>query len=158
MANAGLITIRDSILARDSIILVEPFDPARSSGIANPERFAGRAVMRDGTSILTEQPPAQFAETHGFRYLGKPDHIATNPDIAFRVQKFDLTEAQKRNPEFKPERDFASRLSWGRGGPGESKLLQNDTDTVAAVVLLGQQDRNDPGRSPAARLEPRPKG
>ncbi len=152
-ANPALITVRDNILARVDVILVEPFDPAKSNGIPEPERFAGRITLRDGATILTEQPPAQFATKHGFRYLGKPDHVATNPDITFRVQKFDLARAQQRNPSFKPDRDFASRLIWGRGGPNESKLLQNDVETVAAVVLLGQQDRSElspPAARPAA--------
>jgi hypothetical protein len=110
MNNNGLITIRETTVARDNVILVEPFDPARSSGIPDPGRFAGRALFRDGTSMLTEQTPQQFATDNGFRYLGKPDHVATNPDITFRVQPFHLVEARKKNPEFKPERDFASRL------------------------------------------------
>lgn len=155
--NNGLITIRDTSVAKDNVILVEPFDPARSSGIPDPQRFAGRAVFRDGSSMLTEQTPQQFAAENGFRYLGKPDHVATNPDVTFRVQAFHLVEARKKNPEFKPERDFASRLIWGRGGPNESKLLQNDRATVEAAVLLGQQDRSDPapGKAPAAQAKPK---
>jgi len=116
MNSNGLITIRDTSVARENLILVEPFDPAKSTGIPNPERFAGRALFRDGTSMLTEQTPQQFAADHGFRFLGKPDNVATNPDITFRVQAFHLVEAKKKNPDFKPERDFASRLVWGKGG------------------------------------------
>jgi hypothetical protein len=155
--NNSIITIRDSMIARDNIVLIEPFDPAKGSGISNPERFAGRLLFRDGNSMLTEQTPAAFAAEHGFRFLGKPDHIATNPDITFKVQKFDLVQAQSKNPEFQPERSFATRLSWGKGGPGESRLLQNDPPTVAAVVLLGQQDRNDPAPIGAAKPAARPK-
>ncbi|MFY9640781.1 MAG: hypothetical protein WCD20_08325 [Rhodomicrobium sp.] len=158
MNNNGLIAIRDTTVARDDVILVEPFDPARSSGIPDPQRFAGRVVLRDGSSMLTEKKPAEFAAENGFRYLGKPDHIATNPDITFRVQAFNLVVARKKNPEFKPERDFSSRLIWGRGGPNESKLLQNDRATVEAVVLLGQQDRKDhpnPGKAPAPQAKPK---
>jgi hypothetical protein len=147
--NSALITVRDNILARADVILVEPFDPTRSSGIPEPERFAARITLRDGATILTEQTPAQFAADHGFRYLGRPDHVATNPDITFRVQKFNLALAQQRNPSFRPDRDFASRLIWGRGGPNESKLLQNDVETVSAVVLLSQPDRNELSSSPA---------
>jgi hypothetical protein len=147
--NPALITVRDNILARADVILVEPFDPAKSNGIPEPERFAGRITLRDGNTILTEQTPAQFAAAHGFRYLGKPDHVATNPDITFRVQEFNLARAQQRNSSFRPERDFASRLIWGRGGPNESRLLQNDVETVSAVVLLGQQDRSELSSPPA---------
>jgi hypothetical protein len=107
--------------------------------------------------MLTEKTPAQFAAGKGFRYLGKPDHVATNPDITFRVQAFNVTVARKKNPEFKPDRDYASRLIWGRGGPNESKLLQNDRATVEAAVLLGQQDRNDPTpeKAPAPKAKPK---
>jgi len=157
MNNVGIITIRETSVARGDVVLIEPFDPAKSGGIPNPERFAGRVVFRDGTSMLTVETPKQFADANGFRYLGKPDHIATNPDITFRVQTFDLAEAQKRNPDFKPEREFASRLIWGRGGPNESKLLQNDRATVEAVVLLGQQDRSDPSAGRAHAAKPAPK-
>jgi hypothetical protein len=157
MNNNGLITIRDTTVARDNVILVEPFDPARSSGIPDPQRFAGRVFLRDGSSVLTEKTPEQFAADNGFRYLGKPDHVATNPDITFRVQPFHVMEARKKNPDFKPERDFPSRLIWGRGGPNESKLLQNDCATVEAVVLLGQQDRRDPTpeKAPAPKAKPK---
>src|SRR5271165_4832358 len=111
MNNDGLITIRDMTVARDNVILVEPFDPARG-GIPDPQRFAGRVVLRDGSTVLTEKTPEQFAGDNGFRYLGKPDHVATNPDITFRVQPFHVMEARKKNPKFKPERDFACRLIW----------------------------------------------
>jgi hypothetical protein len=157
MNNNGLITIRETSVARDNVILVEPFDPARASGIPDPQRFAGRVLFRDGTSMLSDKTPAQFAADNGFRYLGKPDHVATNPDITFRVQAFNVTVARKKNPEFKPDRDYASRLIWGRGGPNESKLLQNDRATVEAAVLLGQQDRNDPSpeKAPAPKAKPK---
>jgi hypothetical protein len=141
--NPALITVRDNILARADVILVEPFDPARSNGITEPERFAGRITLRDGNTILTDQTPALFAAEHGFHYLGKPDYVATNPDITFRTQKFNLARAQQRNTSFRPERDFATRLIWGRGGPNESKLLENDIETVSAVLLLGQPDRSE---------------
>src|SRR6476659_2304224 len=92
--NPALIKVRDTYIARADIFLVEPFDPAGSTGITEPERFAGRLALRDGNTILTDQTPAEFATTNGFRYLGKPDHVATNPDIAFRVQEFNLARAQ----------------------------------------------------------------
>jgi hypothetical protein len=157
MNNDGLINIRDMTVARDNVILVEPFDPARGGGIPDPQRFAGRVVLRDGSTVLTEKTPEKFAADNGFRYLGKPDHVATNPDITFRVQPFHMMEARKKNPEFKPERDFACRLIWGSGGPNESKLLQNDKATVEAVVLLGQQDRRNPTPEKAPAPKARPK-
>ncbi len=133
------VDIRGKQIATAQITLVEPFDLAKNTSIPNPQRFAGRVRLVDGTSLLIEQSPADFARAHGFRFLGAPDNIATNPAVVYRVEKFDLTEAQKKHPEFKPERKFASRLSWGKS---DSVLLQNDADTVAAVVLKGQPDRS----------------
>lgn len=133
------VEIRGKQIATAHITLVEPFDPAKNTAIPNPQRFAGRVRLVDGTSLLIEQSPADFGRAHGFRVLGVPDNIATNPAVVYRVETFDLTEAQKRNPDFKPERKFASRLSWGKS---DSVLLQNDADTVASVVLKGQPDRS----------------
>jgi len=151
MANP-IIDIRGKKFASALIALVEPFDPTAATTIPEPERFASRARMLDGTSILSEQPPAVFARANGFRSLGKPDNIATNPVIAYRVEAFDLAKAQERNPDFKPEKSYASRLSWGKAGKGESVLLENDVDTVSAVVLRGQPDRGSRnGAGPAKR-------
>jgi hypothetical protein len=65
-------------------------------------------------------------------------------------------EAHEKS-NFKPEREFASRLIWGRGGPNESMLLQNDRATVEATVLLGQQNRNDPKPEQALAPKAKPK-
>lgn len=119
-----------------------------------PGRFKGRIRLVDATSLLIEQTPADFARAHGFRFLGTPDNIATNPAVAYRVEKFDLAEAQKKNPEFKPEQPYASRLSWAKGARGESVLLQNSPDAVAAVVHRGQPDRSP--QQPKRKPEPRP--
>ena len=136
-----VIEIRGKQISAALIALIEPFDPTTNTLIPEPERFAGRVRMLDGTSLLTEQTPAAFARANGFRSLGTPDNIATNPAIAYRVEEFDLAKAQERNPEFKPEKSYASRLSWGKGGKGQSVLLENDVETVSAVVLRGQADR-----------------
>jgi hypothetical protein len=149
MANS-IIDIRGKKIARSNVTLVEPFDPERATAVPDAERFKGRVRMKDATSMLIEQTPSDFARAPdvGFRHLGAPDDIATNPDITYRVEAFDLAEAPQRNPEFQPEREFATRLSWGKG---ESVLLVNGRDHVAAVVLMGQPDRSSRGGKPGAK-------
>jgi hypothetical protein len=156
MANS-IIDIRGKKIARSNVTLVEPFDPERATAVPDAERFKGRVRMKDATSMLIEQTPSDFARAPdvGFRHLGAPDDIATNPDITYRVEAFDLAEAQRRNPEFQPEREFATRLSCGKGGKGESVLLVNGPDHVAAVVLMGQPDRGSRGASRAQRVRSR---
>ncbi len=156
MANP-IIDIRGKKIARSNVTLVEPFDPAKASAVPDAERFKGRVRMKDGNSMLIEQAPADFARAPDvqFRHLGAPDDIATNPDVTYRVETFDLAEAQRRNPDFQPEREFATRLSWRKGGKGESVLLVNDPDRVAAVVLMGHPDRTQ-GQKPRGGKDPAP--
>ena len=87
MANP-IIGIRDKKIARSNVTLVEPFDPAKASAVLDAERFKGRVRMKDGNSMLIERAPADFARAPDFqfRHLGAPDGIATNPDVAYRVE------------------------------------------------------------------------
>jgi hypothetical protein len=157
MANP-IIDIRGKQIASAHIALVESFDPSKNAAVPDPERFQGRVRLIDDTSLLIEQSPSDFAKQHGLRYLGAPDHIATNPAITYRVEAFDLAKAQERNPDFRPERNFATRVSWGKGGRGESVLLENDPATVAGVVLMGRADRSPTAANRAGGERPGPKG
>jgi hypothetical protein len=130
----GFVNIRGERFPLDQVLFVEPNDPSKNAGnIPNPERFNGRVVFTDGTSKLIEQTPDRFAKDHGFRLLGGPDGVGVNPAIKISIQPFDAEAARSKNPDFQPERAFASRLSWSAG----SKLLQADPET-AATALLGK--------------------
>ena len=97
--------------------------PPEAAAFPEPERFAGRITLKDGATISYNRADAgaQFAADARISLFGYASriHVATNPDITFRVQKFNLARAQQRNSNLGPDRDFASRLIWGRGSPNE---------------------------------------
>ncbi|MBI3418643.1 MAG: hypothetical protein HY053_00710, partial [Proteobacteria bacterium] len=104
----------------DQVALIEVFNSTTSRG---------RLIY--GNSFLIRQPIAEFVRRLGFRFLGAPDGIATNPGITYRVEPFDLAKAREVDPGFKSQRPFATRLSWGKGGEGESVYLEAAPDAVA---------------------------
>jgi hypothetical protein len=67
----------------EQIALVEPFDAAAANPRFQSDKdFKARVVLLNRDSILTEEPPARFAEAHGFRRLAEED-VGTNPLVHF---------------------------------------------------------------------------
>jgi len=126
------ITVGRRLIPVEHIALVEPFDPAAQSRVQSDRRFQARIVLIDRESVLTEETPAAFAGTHGFRML-EEEGVCTNPAVRFAVETFELTE------EFNPTKPYKSRLLWRDfDGNSQSKLLLTAPELVLSVVIRGE--------------------
>ena len=72
------------------------------------------------------------AAEHGSRMLPK-DGVATNPLVAFSVERFEATS------DFQPTEAFVSRLLWRAAGErnSQSKLMLSDAEDLIATALCG---------------------
>ena len=143
-----VITIGNKHLPIEQIAYVEPFDPAANTEFKPEKPFKARVVLLNRETVLTESPPQEFAEAHGFRLLSE-DNVATNPAVTFRVESFESTDG------FKPAKPYLTRLKWrDPEGNDRYKLLLTKPETVIAVALRGESepgtDRKRPGQ-PAQR-------
>lgn len=117
----------------EQIALVEPFDAAAANPrFQSDKEFKARVVLLNRDSILTEEPSAQFAETHGFRRLAEED-VGANPLVHFNVEKFYPAEG------FNPTKPYLSRLVWrDLDGNTQSKLLLAAPEAALAIVVRGE--------------------
>jgi hypothetical protein len=138
----NVITIERELVPVEKIAFVEPFEPLPDAPFKPEKPYKSRVVLLNREFVLTETPPAAFAEANGFRLL-PDDNVATNPMISFRVESFAPTEA------FKPSKPYQTRLMWrGPDGDGHSKLLLTKPEMVVEIALRGQ---TNPGSERKAR-------
>ena len=149
---------RDRVPLSD-VVLVEAFSPKAGTTIANADNFHGTVVLANGRTILSEETPAKFAEQHGFNHLNTMgDDIAVNPKAVLTLEAFDTKAAQDRNPNFiAPKEERLTRLAWGSGGAGESKLLRSDPKTAAKSLFKPEQVGSPVASKSAAESRPAPK-
>ena len=87
----NVITIGKRLIPVEQIVLVEPFDPATNAGFKSDRPFKARIVLHNRDTVLSEDGPDSFADRHGFRLL-VDDHMAVNPNVAFRIEVFAPTD------------------------------------------------------------------
>jgi hypothetical protein len=155
------------IVPVEQIALVEPFDPETQKSMRSTRSFKSRIVLLNRDSILSETSPMSFAEENGFRVLTK-DGAATNPAVAFSVERFEATA------DFQPSKPFISRLMWKDGdGHTRSKLMLSEPEDLIAIAVRGEvpkvegPEKPDPSGSRRSRRqradegaapEPQPQG
>jgi hypothetical protein len=125
------IVARD-LISRVALVQAEPDSSRQSHNDA--EMSHGRVRFLDGSSVPIHKTPEQFARAHAFAYLGGSDNIATNPNIIYGIESADRAKMQDRNSDRDPSQDFHTRLSWGRGGKGQTVLLRHHPEAVEAVL------------------------
>jgi hypothetical protein len=129
---SAIISVGRQFIPVENVTLVEPFDPAANPEFKTSREFKSRIVLRSRVSLLTEDAPQAFVETHGFRWLDE-DKVATNPRIPFRVETFASTE------RFAPAKPYQTRLTWqDETGSDQSKLLVTKPETVIAIAVRGE--------------------
>jgi hypothetical protein len=95
--------------------------------------------------VLTEQTPQEFASAHDLHLLTE-DCVAVNRAVSFKVETFEPTE------NFKPSRDYKTRLKWRDLADNEqSKLLVTAPETVIAEILNRELELPVAAKRPARR-------
>jgi hypothetical protein len=114
------------------MVLKLGYDPTANPRFQTAREFQARVVMLDRNSILTEQSVGDFAKEHGFRMVPE-DHVATNPNIHFRVETFAPAEG------FTPRKPYVTRLLWrDLDGNDQSKLLLTRPEEALAICVRGE--------------------
>lgn len=130
----NVIRIAKHLIPIEQIALVEPFIAPTDPPLRTEKEFKARIVRIDRISVLSEQTPEEFAKENGFRLI-VAERVATNPALAFRVERFEPTE------DFQPARPFQSRLLWNSAdGSTNSKLLLSSPEKVLAIAVRGEPD------------------
>jgi hypothetical protein len=83
----NIITLGRRLIPIEHIALVEAFDPAANPQFKTGKAFKARVVLINRDSVLTEDTPQAFAQSHGFHML-PDDAVATNPAIKFQIEAF----------------------------------------------------------------------
>src|ERR1700674_4355673 len=124
---ATSVTVGRRLIPRNHVAFVEPYNPGSNSKLKTAREFLGRVMLVNRDSVLIEESPRVFAQTHGFRML-EDDNLALNPEVQFSVETFVPAD------DFKPEKAYASRLRWrDLDGNDQSKLLLSLPETVLEV-------------------------
>jgi hypothetical protein len=143
----NVITLGRKLVPVEQIALVEPFDAATNPDFKPEKPYKARVLLLNRTVVLTEATPQDFAHQQGFRVLAE-DNVATNPTVAFRVEKFEPTET------FKPTRPYLTRLMWrDEDGNEQSKLLLTKPEAVIAVALRGETEAGADRKEPVRRAK-----
>jgi hypothetical protein len=130
----NVIRIAKRLIPLEQIALIEPYIADPTKPLNTTKEFRSRIVLLDKNSVLAEQSVATLSEAHSFRMI-QPDGSATNPDIAYWVERFQPTDA------FKPEKPFQSRLLWrDPSGLAQSRLLLASPETILAIAVRGVPD------------------
>jgi len=137
---ATSVTVGRRLIPRNHVAFVEPYIPGNSR-VQSSRDFQGRVMLVNRDSVLIEESPRVFAQTHGFRMLDD-DNLALNPAVQFSVETFVPAE------DFKPEKAYASRLRWrDLDGNDQSKLLLSLPETVLEVVTANAAANRGPNRA-----------
>ena len=129
----------------EQIALVEPFDPETQKSMRSDRPFKARIVLLNRDSVLTEDSPEAFAESHSFRGLIE-DGAYTNPQVHFAVESFHPVEG------FNPTKPYLSRLVWrDLDGNTQSKLLLTKPEHVLAVAVRGELESEDTDEASALK-------
>lgn len=123
------VTIGRRLLNPEHIAFVEHYDASANPKFQTTRAFLSRVVLvsRDD-SVLIEEAPGAFAQTHGFRMLPH-DQVAINPLVRFQVEQFVPKEG------YTPSKAYMSRLLWrDLDGNQQSKLLLSLPEEVFAIV------------------------
>jgi hypothetical protein len=132
-----VITVGRRHLPLSHIALIEPFELDPNSDFRPERPFKARVVLLNRETILTEETPQEFAQTHDFRLVAE-DSVGINPSIEFRVESFDPTEG------FNPTKPYQTRLIWrDADGKDQSKLLLTKPDVAVTLVLRSGSEAGD---------------
>src|ERR1700742_2754022 len=106
---SNFITVGKRLIPIRDIVLVEPYEPREDAPITTEKNFRGRIVLIDRDSVLIEETPQAFSESHGLSLIEK-DSSAINPTAArFRVEIFEPSHG------FTPTKAYRTRLKWMQG-------------------------------------------
>jgi hypothetical protein len=140
-----VITIGKRLVPAEQIAFVEPFDPSSNPEFKPEKDYKARVVLLNREMVLTEQPPQEFASAHDLHLLAEDD-VAINRAVSFKVETFEPTE------NFKPSRDYKTRLKWRDLADNEqSKLLVTAPETVIAELLNRELELPVAAKQPARR-------
>ena len=141
------VTIGKRLIPLDHIALIEPFDPSAHPGMKTDKAFKARVVLIDRQSVLTEDAPARFVESFGFRLL-PAEGVATNPAYRFSVESFEPV------PGFEPAKPYRTRLSWrDLDGETQSKLLLSSPETVLSIAVKGENETGAAAEDAGAQVK-----
>jgi hypothetical protein len=139
------------ILPIEHVALIEPYVETPETPIRTTREFKSRIVLLNRDSVLSETAPGELAEVYAFRML-PTDSVATNPSIHFGVEEFTPAD------DFKPSKDFLTRLSWtDLDGNSQSKLLLTEPETTLAIAVRGDQPSEDQERPEPLAARPKRK-
>lgn len=128
---SNLMRIGKRLVPIEHVALIEPYVQTPDSPIRTQREFRSRIVLLNRDSVLSETAPGELAEVHAFRLL-PVDSVATNPGIRFAVEEF----APAAN--FKPSKDYLTRLSWhDLDGNSQSKLLLTTPEETLSIAVRG---------------------
>jgi hypothetical protein len=140
-----VITIGKRLVPAAQIAFVEPFDPSSNPEFKPEKDYKARVVLLNREMVLTEQTPQEFASAHDLHLLAE-DGVAINRAVSFKVETFEPTE------NFKPSRDYKTRLKWRDLADNEqSKLLVTAPETVIAEILNRELELPVTAKRPARR-------
>jgi len=141
---SNFVTVGKRLIPPEQIALVEAYKPGANASIQSARDFLARVIMVNRDSVLIEESPQAFAESHGFRML-PDDGVAANPTVNFTVETFEPTE------DFTPTKPYASRLRWrDLDGNEQSKLLLTQPEDVLAH-LANSEAKPEPGQQATPR-------
>jgi hypothetical protein len=134
----NILRIGKAFLPLQQIAMFEPFVTTPNMQLNTLKEFKSRIVLRDRTSILSEDAPEDLGSKHSFRLITE-DCVAINPTILFRVESFAPAE------NFQPSKPFQSRLVWRDGeGNTQSKLMLTTPETLLAIAVRGRSPEEAP--------------
>lgn len=147
------VTIGRRLLQPEHVAFVERYEPSTNPNFQSSRTFLSRVVLisRDD-SILVEEAPAAFAESHRFRMLPH-DQVAINPLVRFQVEQFLPKEG------YVPRKAYQSRLLWrDLDGNQQSKLLLSGAEDVFAIVSGTMEAPEAPRPEPTQTQRRRQRG
>jgi hypothetical protein len=97
----NVITIGRDLIPVEQIAYVEPFEPPANGQFRPDQPYKGRVVLLNRETVLTEIPPPDFAEAHGFRLL-REDNVAPIPWSSFGSEALSRPRTSIRRSRTRP--------------------------------------------------------